>query len=133
MRDWIAIFLLYVFVFGIVVYVFFEADEQISINEVFSRLAVAIPGLLLLRSGLISGVLLGNFLLSTAEQRSTRKAYWIKSAKREGLWYAGAVASLLLAYRWTPFAGHADIFFIFAVAIPLGAALILALYSYHAH
>ena len=51
-------------------------------------------------------------------------------AKREGAWYAGSFFSLLLAYPWTPFAGHVDIFFILTIAIPLGLFLIIFVINY---
>lgn len=123
---------LVIFVLGASIYAFIENGAP-TFREVIGLafgFAVAIPGLLLFRSGMMIGIYLGNFLLSTAEQKSAKKAYWIGLAKREGLWYAGAVSSLFLVYRWTPFAGHVDIFFILAVAVPLSTIFIFTLYSY---
>jgi hypothetical protein len=69
-------------------------------NEIFRRLLVGVPGLLLIRSGILVGILLGNFMqYIQQEPRSVeQKNALVGLAKREGLWYAGAVSSLLLAY-----------------------------------
>ena len=123
---------LVIFVLGAVIYAFNENGAP-SFREVIGLaigFVVLMPVLFLFRSGMMIGIYLGNFLLSTAEQKSAKKAYWIGLAKREGLWYAGAVSSLFLVYRWTPFAGHVDIFFILAVAVPLSTIFIFTLYSY---
>ncbi|MCL5802141.1 MAG: hypothetical protein M1283_06500 [Gammaproteobacteria bacterium] len=130
LRDWATIFLLYAFVLGIVIYAYIEDDEPISISEMISRFAVAIPGLLLIRSGMIFGILLGNFLQYIRQVPRTveQKNALVGLAKREGAWYSGAVFSLLLFYRWTPFAGHVDVFFILAVVVPLSLIFIFALW-----
>jgi len=133
-RDWAVIFLLFAIVFGLVIYAFIEGgeDRSPSISELISRFSIGIPVLLLCRSGILVGILLGNFLQyirqdpRTAEQKNAL----VKLAKREGLWYAGAVSSLLLFYRLTPFIGHIDTFFLLAIAVPLSLILIFALWVF---
>ncbi|HET7160331.1 MAG TPA: hypothetical protein VFI62_15135 [Burkholderiales bacterium] len=130
MRKWAIAVVLYVFLLGIFIYAYIEDDRPISTAELISRFAVAIPAILLIRSGMIVGILIGKFLRSTAEEKTAQNIYWIRSAKREGLWYGGSVSLLLLLYRWTPFAGQPEILFMFVIAIPLGCLVIFALYSW---
>lgn len=130
MRKWAIAVDSYVLLLGIFIYAYIEDDRPISTADLISRFAIAIPGILLIRSGMIVGVLLGHVLRSTAEEKCTQKSYWIRSAKREGLWYGGSVSLLLLLYRWTPFAGQPEILFMFVIAIPLSCFVIFALYSW---
>ena len=130
LRTWAIAVVFYVLLLGIFKYAYVEDDRTISIAELISCFALALPGFLLIRSGIIGGILLGNVLRSTPEEKGAQKIYWISSAKREGLWYGGSVSLLLLLYRWTPFAGRPELLFMFVIAIPLSCLIIFALYSW---
>lgn len=117
------------FAFAAFVYAFMENGAP-SLRVIISMLSVAIPAILLIRNGMIFGVLLGNSMQYIRQEPRTveQKSALIGLAKREVAWYAGAVFSLLFFYRWTPFAGHVDVFFILAVAVPLSLTFIFALW-----
>lgn len=126
---------LFIFVIGGFIYALVENGAP-SVHEITIRLITGFPMLLLGRSGIVVGLHMVHFMRGirheahTEERQKARKSYLIGLAKREGAWYAGSFFSLLLAYSWTPFAGHVDIFFILTIAIPLGLFLIIFLINF---
>lgn len=130
----IALFCIALFLVAVFIYAYIQSGFPSS-REIIISFSVGVPGFLLIRSGMMIGVLLGNSLqyFQQNPRSVAQKNALIRLAKREVVWYAGAVFSLLLAYRWTPFAGHTDIFFILTVAIPLSLSVIFAFYIFLIH